>query len=193
MGAKLTKTKSVSILGKTKDEQKQTITTVENTKNHLDLTTIENNKQLKKKNKKKKESKLNKKSSTKKVDKSTSTESIILSPPTSTEHLVCDQMSTVNNIISSNTSTAQVNTGYQPEISNKDVQELRNACIRNSIISTDYQVENKQNLNEQEYQANTLNITEESLNTTSTTLIGNSNQVYSEEEEEEQQQQSVES
>ncbi|CAF0859696.1 unnamed protein product [Rotaria sordida] len=187
MGAKLTKAKSVSILGKTKDEQKEAITAIEKTSNHLDLTTIENNKPSKKKNKKKKEQKSNKKSSTKKIDKSTSTESFMLSSPTITEQLVCDQTPTINKIVSLNTSTDQVNTAYQREIPNKDVEELRNAFIRNGIMSADYQVDNTQNSNEQEYQANTLNITEESLNNTSVTFIGNSNQVYIEEE----QQQSV--
>ncbi|CAF2396761.1 unnamed protein product [Rotaria sp. Silwood2] len=192
MGAKLTKTKSVSILGKSQDEQQQASTSVEKINNHLDVTTIENNKQSKKKNKKKKEQKSNKKSSTKKVDKSTSTESFILSLPASTEQLVCNQMSTMNNIVLLNTNTAQVNTAYQPEIPNKDIEEFRNACIRNGIMPADYQIENKQTLNEQEYQINTLNITEESLNNTSVAFVGNSNQVYSDEEQQ-QQQQSIES
>ncbi len=179
MGAKLVKSKSTS--EKTKEQQEKIITTVENTNNHLDVTTNEDNKQTDKKNKKKKEKKLSKT----KVDKSTNTEQYVLS--SFSEQLVGDQISIVKNDISLNTNTAQVNAAYQPETPNKDVQELWND--RNGIITDGFHVDNQQTSNEQEYHANILNSAEESTNNGSDTVVANGNQIYNEK----QQQQSVES
>lgn len=188
MGAKWTKSKSLSISGKTKEEQKEILTTVENTNNHLDITTDEDNKLIEKnKNKKKKAQKLNKKSSETKVDKSTNTETCVLSSSSFTEQLVGDSLSTINNNVSLDINTAQVNAAYQPELPNKYAQELRAACFQNNIISGETYGENQQNSNEHPYQANNLNIAEEATNNTSVTIIVNSDQVHSKE-----QQQSVE-
>jgi len=177
MGAKLVKSKSTS--EKTKEQQEKIITTVENTNNHLNVTTNEDNKQIDKKNKKKKQQKLSK------VDKSTNTEHYVLPSSSFSEQLVGDQISIVKNDSSLNTNTAQVNAAYQPETPNKDVRELWND--QNGIIPDG--VDNQQTSNEQEYHANTLNSAEESTNHSSDTIVANDNQIYNEN----QQQQSVES
>ncbi|CAF2064666.1 unnamed protein product [Rotaria magnacalcarata] len=187
MGAKLTKNKSVSILGKAKEEK---TATVENMDNQLDLTTtttIENDEQSEKKNKKKKEPKSKKKSSPDTLDKGTNTENSMLPSSTFNEQLVGDQISTVSNTVSLDTNITQVNTSYQTEVPLLDGQELRNACIHNGIISMDSQVENKQTSNEQDDRENNLTTTAESSANTSVACAGITNQVYTEE-----QQQSVE-
>ncbi|CAF3406332.1 unnamed protein product [Rotaria socialis] len=188
MGAKLTKNKSVPILGKTKEEL---TTTGENMDNQLDLTTtatIENDKQSEKKNKKKKEPKSKKKSSTDTLDKGTNTENLILPSSTFNEQLVGDQISTVSNTVSLDTNITQVNTSYQTEVPLSDEQELPNASILISVISMDSQVENKATSNEQDDRENNLTTTVESSANTSVACAGIINQVYNEE----QQQQSVE-
>jgi hypothetical protein len=182
MGAKLTKSKSTSILEKNKEQQKEIVTTVENTDNHLDITTNEDNKQIEKSmNKKKKAQKLNKKSFKTKVDKSTNTESWVLPSSSFTEQLVGDQLSTVNNNVSLDINTAQVNAAYQPELPNKDVQELRDTCFRNSITSTEIHGDNQQT--EHKYQGTNLNIAEETTNNALVTVIANSDQIHSKQQE----------
>jgi len=188
MGAKLTKSKSLSILEKNKEQQKDIVTNVENTDNHLDLTTNEDNKQKEKsKNKKKKAQKLNKKSFKTKVDKSTNTESWVLPSSSFIEQLVGNPSSTVNNNVSLDIITAQVNAAYQPELPNKHVQELRDACFQDSITSTENHGDNQQTSIEHKYQATNLNIAEEATNNALVTVLTNSDQVHS------KQQQSVES
>jgi predicted DNA-binding protein len=183
MGAKLTKSKSLSISEKTKEQQKEVTTTVENTNNHLDITTNEGNKQIKmNKNKKQKEPKLNKKSSETKEDKSTNTESCVLPSSSFTEQLVGDQLFAVDNNSSLETKTAQVNAAYQPEVPNKYVQELRDACLQNGMISTETHGDNQQTSNEHKNQTNNLNIVEEATNYASGTVVVNSDQVHNKEQ-----------
>jgi hypothetical protein len=187
MGAKLTKSKSLLFSRKTKEEQKEIITTIGNTNNHLETTTNEDNKQIEKKNKKKKEPKLNKKSSKTTVDKSTNTENCVLPSSSSTEQLVGDQVSAVNNNVSLDINTAQINAAYQSELANQDGQELQDTCFQNGIISTEPHSGSQQTSSEHKHQANTLNITEDATNNASVTLVTNNDQVHDKE------QQSVES
>jgi hypothetical protein len=188
MGAKLTKSKTLSISGKTKEQQEGIVATVENTSNDLDIATNEDNKPKEKsKNKKKKEPKLNKKLAETKVDKSTNTESCVLPLSSFTEQLVGEQVSAVNNDVSLDANTAQINAAYQSELPTKDVQELPELYFRNGIISTESHSGNQQTLNKHKYEANNLDIVEDTTNNTSVTMVANTDQVHSKE------QQSVES
>lgn len=173
MGAKLTKNKSLSISGKTNKQSKELDTTLE--------TTNDDNKQVEtNKNKKKQERKLNKKSSKTKVDKSTNTENCVLPLSSFTEQLVGGQLPTLDN------NTAQVNAGYQSELANKYVQELRTACLENNITSTEIHDDNQQTSHEYKYQ---VNIAEDDTNNASVTAVANTEQVHIQEK----QQQSIES
>jgi hypothetical protein len=183
MGAKLTKNKSVSISGKTNEQQKELNTTIKDANNHVDIPVSENIKQTEKKIKKKKEQKLNKKTNKSRVDKSTNTEGYVLASSPFIEQLVGGQVSTLNNNLPLNTSTSQVNAAYQPETSNKDIQELRNACVQERIISIESNVRNQQTPHKHAYLANTANITEESTNDVLTTsAVFNSDYVQSEQQ-----------
>ena len=138
MGGTLTKSKNLSISGKTKEQQKEIVTTTETSNNHIDVITNEDDKKLEKtKNKKKKEAKPKKKSSEIRVDKSTNTESCILPSTSFTEQLVGEPLSVVNNNLSSDVNTTQVKVVYQSDLSNQDVKELRDACYSHGIVSTD--------------------------------------------------------
>ena len=66
----------------------------------------------------------------------------------------------------------------QSETSNKDVQELRDACVHNGFISTGYHVNN-----EQENQANNLAVAEQFTSNTLEIIVGNPTQVHSEEQQ----------
>jgi hypothetical protein len=187
MGTKLTKNKNVSTSEKIKEQRKVLSTIAEDTTNHVDITTNEENKQNDK-NKKKKAQKLNKKSSETRVDKSTNTENCVLPSSSFTEQLVGGEASTVNNNVLLDTSIAQINAAYQPETLNQDVQELRDACVRNDNLSAEINVSNNHILNEQEYQANNPNIYDGYKNDTSITVVTNGDLVHGDE-----QQQNVES
>jgi hypothetical protein len=194
MGAKLTKSKSLSISGKTKEQQTEIMTTVENTNNHLDISTNDDNKQTaKNKNKKKKEEKSNKKSSTTKVDKSTNTENCVLPSSSFAEQLVGEQVSPVTNPASLEIKTIPTNVAYllESELPNKDIQELRETCFQNGIISTEFHSDNQQSSNEHNYQANNLNIAEEAVNNAPATIVTNGDLVHCKEQQ--QQPQFVES
>ncbi|CAF0899369.1 unnamed protein product [Adineta steineri] len=160
MGGKLTKSKDISICEKTEQQQQQKIetTTIENSNNHLDVTTNEDTKQITKKIKKKQESKSDKKSSKIKVDKSTNTENCLLPSSTFSEQLVGEKISAMNNNVLLDINPAQINEGYQPETPLKDVQELWNRCAQNSIISNGLQND------KQEYATNILNNTDDQDN-----------------------------
>lgn len=179
MGVKLTKSKSSSILEKTKEQSEEIDTIVENTNNHVDSTTNED-KQLveknKNKNKKKKEPKLNKKSSKIKVDKSTNTDNYILPLSSFTEQLVDGQLPKVANI-----GCSEVNTGYQPELPNKYVQELRTACLQNNTTLLEAHNDNQQIANEHEYQVNNSNIFEDITNNASAIISINNDQIQNRE------------
>jgi hypothetical protein len=179
MGAKLTKSKSLTISGKTKEQQIDTITTVENMNNHLDLSTNDDDKQTtKNKNKKKKEEKSNKKSSKTKVDKSTNTENCVLPSSSFAEQLVGEQVSSVTNPVSLGIQTVQTNAAHLSEQANNDVQELRDTCVQNGIILIESHCDNQQSSNEHHYQENNLNIAEEVANNAPATIVTNGDAVH---------------
>jgi hypothetical protein len=170
MGAKLTKSKSFNISGKTEEQQHiDTTTIVANTNNHHDLSTNTDDKQTtkdKSKNKKKKEEKLNKKSSKTKVDKSTNTENCVLPSSSFAEQLVGEQVSPVINPISLDIKTVQANGTYPSELSD--------TCVQN---------DNQQNYNENHHQTNNLDAAEEVVNNVSPSIITNGDAVHGKEQQ----------
>lgn len=86
MGAKLTRKNQSLIIVRTNEDQKETLTTAENTNKHVQISTTESDS----KPSKKKKLKLN----TTKIDKSTNTENCILPVSSFSEQLVGDQIST---------------------------------------------------------------------------------------------------
>ena len=186
MGAKLTKSKNLLISEKTKvqRQQEEIVTTVENTNNHVDITTNEANKPIEKnKNKKKQEQKLNKKSSKQQVDKSTNTENYLLLSSSCTEQLVGDQLSSVHNNVTSNINTVQVNGAYQPEVPNSSVQEFQDACFQNSFNSSEDHGNNQRTLNEQKLEQHNQNLGHETTNNPLVTSIANSEQIHNNEQQ----------
>ena len=175
MGAKLTKSKTLSISGKTKEQQMHTATTVENGNNQLDLTVNDDGQKqpANNKNKKTKEIKSNKKSSQVRVDKSTNTDNCVLPSSSFTEQLVGEKASTQTNQICSDGDTVQTTVSHPSTLLSKDAQELRDACFQNGIISAESFNEKQQELNEDSNQDNNSNITEVVTHNISATSFSN--------------------
>lgn len=165
MGAKLTKSKTLSISEKTKEQQVHTATTVENANTQLDLTTNDDLKQpANSKNKKTKEIKSNKKSSQVRVDKSTNTDNCVLPSSSFTEQLVGEKASTQTNQACSEGETEQTTASHPTALLSKDAQELRDICLQNGIISAESFNEKQPELKEDSHQDENSNIPETSLN-----------------------------
>lgn len=169
MGAKLTKSKTLSISGNAKE---QLPTTVDTTNNQLESTANG-------KNKKVKEAKSKKKSFKGKTDKSTNTENCVLPSSSFAEQLVGEKVppSTVNPI-NLDTKTVAADIIEQPELLNKDVEELRDACFQNGIMSTEPVNNRQQDLNEDNKQENISNNVAEVTNTISTATFSNIDSVH---------------
>ena len=176
MGAKLTKTKSLFISGDTKQQQQHAHlpTMVDNTNNQLDLTVNDDPKQVaNNKNKKTKEVKSKKKSSKAKLDKSTNTENCVLPSSSFVEQLVGEKVIPQSDQVCSDTDTIPANVN--------EVQELRDACLQNDIISAESFNNKPQELNEDSGQEINSNNVEEVTNT-----ISNVGSVYYKEQIQEQ-------
>lgn len=174
MGAKLTKSKTFSISEKTKEQQVHTTPTVENANNQLDLTVNDDQKQpANGKNKKTKEIKSNKKSSQVRVDKSTNTDNCVLPSSSYTEQLVGEKASTQTNQVCSDGDTVQITVSHPSALLSKDVQQLRDACFQNGIISAESFNEKQQELNEDSNQDNNSSITEVVTHNISATTFSN--------------------
>lgn len=126
MGNKLTKTKTTSIKEETiEQEQIIPVTTDKFIEKKIEKTT-----------KKKKDNKSKTNGSKSKVDQSTNTDHYLLISSSEQKHLVGNQPFGIAAVpIESIPHPEQINSAYQSESNQNDVEQLRQICIQNGIIS----------------------------------------------------------